>query len=88
MEPNGNTPQMRAEIQMALVVDGDSYARIGTLMDAVQEAVDAAIKRQHVEARFDFTGFNTHPCKAAVMRQLVGPGEIDYAPPLSARSVD
>jgi hypothetical protein len=67
---NGQVPEFRAEAQMMLIVDADSYAEIGALMDEVHHALHAAIKRSKLRARFDFTGFNTRPCKRAQMARL------------------
>jgi hypothetical protein len=79
MEPtNGNVPTVRADIHMAIVTDASSYTDIGKLMDAVNEAVNAAIKRTHAKARFDFTSFNTHPCKAMQMSALAERGDAPY----------
>jgi hypothetical protein len=37
------------------------------VMDAIQQTVREEVERADVRGRFDFTGFNTHPCKAARM---------------------
>lgn len=66
---NGTTASFRAEIGMALVIDVSDYATAGALMDEIRASVERALTARKAHARFDFTHFNTHPCKAAVMRQ-------------------
>jgi hypothetical protein len=62
---------MRADISMRLLIDGDSYAKVGRLMDRIDGAVRDALEEEGVErALFDFTGFNTHPCKALELDRL------------------
>jgi hypothetical protein len=65
---NGDAPAppvARAQIQMVIVVDVPCYQRAGRMMDDVAKALDPVLREHH--AMFDFTGFNTQPCKAAVM---------------------
>jgi hypothetical protein len=86
MEPtNGKPPELRAELHMTIVVDADRYEPIGKLMDRVAYAVAkevGVIQREGAvaRARFDFTGFNTRPCKAAVMAQLTNEAAYDSEP--------
>jgi hypothetical protein len=66
---NGNArPEtFTADVQMRLVIRESSYAAVGRVMDAIQQTVREEVERADVRGRFDFTGFNTHPCKAARM---------------------
>jgi|1185.fasta_scaffold321085_1 hypothetical protein len=74
MEPtNGNIPKFRVALDMRLVLDSYSYEQVGALMDRVHRAVTRELRE--IEARFDFTGFQTYPCKAAQMSQLTYPTE-------------
>lgn len=69
--PETRPETFRADVSMRLVLDESSYAAVGRLMDAIKASVTDAIAAADVgPARFDFTGFNTHPCKASRMEQL------------------
>jgi len=65
---NGSREQFRADVQMQLVIDSDSYGDVGIVMDKIARAVRREIG--DMPARFDFIGFNTHPCKAARMARM------------------
>lgn len=70
---NGNgtgRPATRADIGMRLVVAAPNYGRIGILMDEIGEAVERVLAGYHATAEFDFTHFNTYPCKTARMEQI------------------
>jgi hypothetical protein len=70
---NGSAPATRADIGMRLVVAASSYNEIGQLMDEVGEAIEQALRRHHLAAAFDFTHFNTHPCKTMRMEEIAYP---------------
>jgi hypothetical protein len=81
-----HTAEFRADIGLRLLVEAGSYAKVGALMDAISLAITEQLVAQGARATFDFTHFNTHPCKSAEMAQLAGgyagDGPADYAPPL------
>lgn len=56
----------RADMQMRVVLDVDSYAEAGALMDDIEDAIGGLLAGRR-RARFDFVAFNTHPCKAIDM---------------------
>lgn len=60
----------RADIQMRIVFDARKYEEVGELMDAIDGSMGELLTGLQ-NARFDFVGFQTHPCKAARMDQLV-----------------
>jgi hypothetical protein len=70
-----------ADIQMRLVVKVDRYVEAGQVMDDVRDAMDSILAGRK-GAKFDFIGFQTHPCKEAQMARatahLVAPE--DYLP--------
>lgn len=71
MNVNGNgLPATRADVGMRLVVAADNYRTIGILMDEIGEAVEQILTRHHTTAEFDFTHFNTYPCKTMRMEQV------------------
>lgn len=85
----------RVDIGMRLAVDADEYERVGKVMDAIDGAVRKALIEQGFQnAAFDFTHFNTHPCKASVMSRAVEEPGILYPgedgnpslPPVISRS--
>jgi hypothetical protein len=76
-------PGFRADIGMRIVIDVASYAKLGSLMDTIQGLIEDRLKSGHERAAFDFTHFNTQPCKADLMAQraMVGVGMIEYDQP-------
>jgi hypothetical protein len=84
---NGNArPEaFTANVQMRLVIRESSYAAVGRVMDAIQHVVREEVEKADVgRARFDFTGFDTHPCKAA---QMASAFDMD-APELATPTLD
>jgi hypothetical protein len=68
----------RVEVGMRLVVDTESYRNLGGVMDAIEETVRKELADAGVtHAAFDFTSFNTMPCKAIQMSQFVGDSPVD-----------
>lgn len=71
-----------ADIGMRFVVRVPDHQTAGRLMDAIAETIDELLKHEELTGRFDFTHFNTRPCKAAQMsaaarrldEQLYDPG--------------
>lgn len=70
-EENGQAPRpkARADIQMRVVFDARKYADAGELMDAIEGSMGELLTGLQ-NARFDFVGFQTHPCKAVDMDRL------------------
>ncbi|HTE61067.1 MAG TPA: hypothetical protein VK631_12010 [Solirubrobacteraceae bacterium] len=60
-------PTTRVDFQIRVVADAESYAQVGQMMDKLASALRIALDGR---ARFDFTSFQTHPCKAAEMERL------------------
>lgn len=71
MERDGQPPRHIADIGMRLIVGAETYEEIGAIMDVVDRAVTHALgeKRLRENAAFDFTHFNTRPCKSAQLEQ-------------------
>ena len=70
--------ETRVDIGMRLAIDSREYEKVGRVMDAIDHAVRQALSDQGFgHAAFDFTHFNTHPCKASVMSRAVE-AEIAY----------
>jgi hypothetical protein len=76
---------VRIDLGLRLVVEVPSYRRAGVLMDDLYDAIVAVLNAPDdaVPGRFDFTHFNTRPCKAQRMQhfveaaQLEMPGAVD-----------
>ena len=63
---------MQVDIGMRMLVNADSYAKVGELMDVIEDAVRRAIDSPEFQlgknkVHFDFTSFNTNPCKALAL---------------------
>lgn len=82
MGENGQAPKVRADIQMRLVFDVSSYAKAGGVMDEIQ-AFFEGLFQDDPRAHFDFTGFQTRPCKAMQMEQREHTYYEDAAPALA-----
>lgn len=65
-----DSARARADIQMRLIVDVDSYEKAGRIMDAVDAAMRTVLE-PYPQARFDFVSFQTHPCKALLMDEAL-----------------
>lgn len=77
MTQNGHTSDnaFRADLGMRIVLDTPSYAAVGGLMDEINAMLEALFRRDGLAAEFDFTHFNTHPCKTAQMADMVYAGD-------------
>jgi hypothetical protein len=64
------------DIQMRLTMPLTTYRNVGQIMDDINVAVANAIGN-FPAARFDFVGFNTHPCKAMTMDSAIGYADED-----------
>lgn len=69
MAGEGPAAKARVDIGMRLVPDVENYRDVGTLMDDIQDAI-APLLGGHKRSRFDFTHFQTRPCKAGKMAHL------------------
>jgi len=61
---------VRIDLGMRFVVTVDSYRRAGLFMDDLAEAVQGLLANDEVGGHFDFTHFQTRPCKANKMAAL------------------
>jgi hypothetical protein len=57
----------RVSIGMQLNVDIEKYEQMGRIMDQLERKLKKSLEKEGVRARFDFTSFNTNPCKAIEM---------------------
>ena len=71
---------VRIDLGMRFVVTVDSYRRAGLFMDDLAEAVQGLLANDEVGGHFDFTHFQTRPCKANKMAQLAAMPD-DFAIP-------
>lgn len=67
----------RIDLGLRIVIDVPDYRHAGVFMDDVAGAVGALLGGEEVKGRFDFTHFNTRPCKAAVMEHAA---QLELAP--------
>lgn len=82
MNNNGHPSEsLRSDIGMRIVLDAPSYSAVGGLMDEITAMLHALFRRDGLRAEFDFTHFNTHPCKAAQMERAAHP-EYDHPSPV------
>ena len=79
---NGSQPETtRVDIGLRFVIDAPSYSAVGGVMDEIDAMLTALFRRDGIIAAFDFTHFNTHPCKAAQMERAAHP-EYDHPSPV------
>jgi hypothetical protein len=83
MQTNGHPEPgtFRADLNLRVVIDAPSYAVVGTLMDEISAMMEALFRRDKLRAEFDFTSFNTTPCKALRMQDMAVAPEPDYDRP-------
>lgn len=62
-------PITRASIGIRIVADVPNYTRAGRMMDEVYGVLKAALSEYG--AHFDFTSFETRPCKAMQMEHAM-----------------
>lgn len=63
---------MQVDIGMRMLVNAENYADVGRMMDVIDQAVRREIGAQadiypKLKVHFDFTSFNTNPCKALAL---------------------
>jgi len=74
MNENSDKPIARASIGIRIVADVPNYTRAGRMMDEVYGVLKAALSEYG--ARFDFTSFETQPCKAMQMERAMHDGGV------------
>ena len=67
----------RIDLGLRIVIDVDDYRRAGIFMDDVAGAVTALLSGDGMKGRFDFTHFNTRPCKTAVMENFASAQQLE-----------
>lgn len=58
---------IQVSIGMQLNATVEEYEQMGRVMDQIERKLKKALEKEGVKARFDFTSFNTNPCKAIQM---------------------
>lgn len=74
---------VRIDLGVRIIATVHDYRRAGILMDDLHDAISALLAQgeedadQPLGARFDFTHFQTRPCKAMRMEQLAAVNQVE-----------
>jgi hypothetical protein len=72
-QTDGRIPTFRVDIGLRVVIESTSYEHVGRLMDRLHLALARELRGEE-RAYFDFTHFQTHPCKAGRMEEIYANG--------------